>query len=156
MAAITISGLMNTGINIGKGANNMEDKDIEKAVAETENSRDMEEQVRKRLLYELESVEIREKQLRKILSVKNPELANQKTEKKKKGSKRFQIDKEDAVKIGKSFLLGLSGLVVAVGPVAVGLAPAGWWTPIIAAGTPVIVNAAAKYIKDNTKTKEGK
>lgn len=150
---ITISGLMNTGINIGKGANNMEDKDIEKAVAETENSRDMEEQVRKRLLYELESVEIREKQLRKILSVKNPELAKQKTEKKKKGSKRFQIDKEDVVKIGKSCLLGLSGIIAAAGPVAVGLVPAGWWTPVVAAGAPVIINAAIKYWKDNTKEK---
>lgn len=70
------------------------------------------------------------------------------------GSKSLALDKQDLKKIGKSCLLGISGLVVAVAPVALNIAPIGWWTPLIAAATPVIINAAEKYIKDNSKKAE--
>ena len=70
------------------------------------------------------------------------------------GSKSFALDKQDLKKIGKSCLLGLSGLVVAVAPVALNIAPIGWWTPLISAAAPVIINAAAKYVKDNSKKAE--
>lgn len=61
----------------------------------------------------------------------------------------FSLSTDDWGKIRKSILLGACGFAVAFIPQIIGVIPAGWWTPIIAAGVPVIINSAHKYLKNN-------
>ena len=65
-------------------------------------------------------------------------------------SKKYQLNQQDLIKIGKGALIALAGVLLTYLSDMLPNIDFGQWTPLVVAFWSIVANIARKYLQDNT------